>query len=306
MKTIKEQQIVTVQTRIDAPLELVWKLWNTPVDIIMWNTAREDWHSPKAVNDLRVGGRFRIRMEAIDGSQGFDFSGVYDKVVPLEEISYTLDDGRKATVMFYRNNGKSRIVETFEPEKENPVEVQHDGWQAILDNFKRYAEVRSAFSKPPRISHVITPCLWFDHNAEEAVNFYVSVFRNSKILNKTYYSREGYDIHHMKEGTLLTIDFQINGQPFTALNGGPEFKYSEAISFQVLCETQEEIDYYWLRLCEGGEEGQCGWLKDKYGVSWQIAPSILPKLLSNPAKAERVMHELMPMKKLIIDRLKNA
>ncbi len=217
-----------------------------------------------------------------------------------------MDDGRKVSVHFTKLNGRTRIVENFETEKVNPVEKQEEGWQAILNNFKRYAEVKAAFSKPPKITHSITPCLWFDHNAEEAVNFYVSIFRNSKILTRTYYSKEGYDIHHMKEGTILTIDFQINGQRFTALNGGPEFKFSEGISFQVFCDTQEEIDYYWIRLCEGGEEGQCGWLKDKYGLSWQITPSILPKLLLDPVKAERVMHVLMPMKKLYIDKLKNA
>ena len=110
----------------------------------------------------------------------------------------------------------------------------------------------------------------------------------------------------MKEGTVLTIEFEINGQPFTALNGGPEFKFSEGVSFQILCDTQEEIDYYWIRLCEGGEEGQCGWLKDKYGLSWQVTPRILSKLLTDPIKAERVMHAMFPMKKLYIDKLKNA
>lgn len=306
MKTPKEQQIITVQAKIDAPLELVWKLWTTPDDILKWNNASEDWHTPRAVNDLKAGGKFSYRMEAVDGSQGFDFGGIYDKVTTFEEIGYTLGDGRKVTILFSKVTGRSKIIETFEAEKVNPVEKQHDGWQSILDNFKRYAEVKAAFIKPPRITHPIVPCLWFDQNAEEAVNFYVSIFRNSKILKKTYYTKEGYDIHQMKEGTLLTANFQINGQSFTALNGGPVFKFTEGISFQVICDTQEEIDYYWIRLCEGGEESMCGWLKDKYGLSWQIVPSILPKLLSDPAKAERVMKVLMPMKKLYIDKLKNA
>jgi len=306
MKTTKEQQVVTVQTKIDAPLEVVWKLWTSPEDIVKWNNASDDWHTPWAKNDLRSGGKFIYRMEAVDGSQGFDFAGVYDNVVPMQEIRYTIGDGRKVTVLFSKLNAKSRIIETFETEKVNPVEKQEEGWQSILNNFKRYAEVKAAFSKPPRVTHTITPCLWFDHKAEEAVNFYISVFRNSKILRKTYYTQEGYDITHMKEGTILTIEFEINGQPFTALNGGPEFKFSEGVSFQILCDTQEEIDYYWIRLCEGGEEGQCGWLKDKYGLSWQVSPRILSKLLMDPIKAERVMHAMFPMKKLIIDKLKNA
>src|SRR5512135_1177474 len=99
MKTTKEQQIVTVQTKIDAPLEMVWRLWTTPEDIVKWNNASEDWHSPRAINDLRMGGKFNIRMEAVDGSQGFDFSGVYNKVIPMEEIDYTLDDGRKVVIL---------------------------------------------------------------------------------------------------------------------------------------------------------------------------------------------------------------
>ncbi|MDP4223013.1 MAG: VOC family protein [Bacteroidota bacterium] len=157
------------------------------------------------------------------------------------------------------------------------------------------------------MTHQITPCLWFDHQAEEAANFYVSVFKNSRIARKSYYTREGFDIHGMKEGTVLTVDFQINGQPFTALNGGPAFSFNESFSLQVFCDTQQEIDYYWTRLTgDGGQESQCGWLKDRYGVSWQIVPSILPKLISDPSRAERVMKVLMQMKKLDIEKLKQA
>jgi predicted 3-demethylubiquinone-9 3-methyltransferase (glyoxalase superfamily)/uncharacterized protein YndB with AHSA1/START domain len=306
MKTTKEQKIISVLTKIDAPLNLVWKLWTTPEDIVKWNNASEDWHTPRAVNDLRPGGKFNYRMEASNGSEGFDFEGIYDKVILKERIEYTLGDGRKVSIAFSRTNGKTKIIETFEPENENSIEKQHDGWQAILDNFKRYAEVRSVFSRPPRITHEIAPCLWFDNRAGEAAEFYVSVFRNSKIIKKTYYTKEGFEIHGQKEGTVLTVDLQINGQPFTILNGGPQFKFSEAVSFQVFCDTQEEIDYYWSRLTEGGEEGQCGWLKDRYGLSWQIVPSVLPKLLADSSRAERVMKVLMPMKKLDIQKLKSA
>ncbi|MBG0859911.1 MAG: VOC family protein [Bacteroidales bacterium] len=306
MKTTKEQKIVTVQTKVDAPMDLVWKLWNTPGDIVRWSYGSEDWHTTRAENDLRPGGKFRYRMEAKDGSQGFDFEGVYDKVIPMERIDYTMADGRKATIIFSKTNGKVKIMEDFEPEKENPVEMQHDGWQFILNNFKRYAEVKAAFMRPPRITHQITPCLWFDNQAEEAVNFYASVFKNSKIIRKTYFTKEGYEIHGQKEGSVMTVDFQINGQPFTALNGGPVFKFTEAISLQVFCDTQHEIDYYWERLTEGGEESQCCWLKDKYGVSWQIVPSVLPGLLSDPAKADKVLKVLYTMKKPDIEKLKRA
>ena len=149
----------------------------------------------------------------------------------------------------------------------------------------------------------ITPCLWFDNQAEEAANFYTSIFRDSAITAVSRYGKEGFEFHGQAEGTAMTVVFQINGQPFTALNGGPIFKFTEAVSFQVFCDTQEEIDHYWDRLTEGGEESQCGWLKDKYGVSWQIVPSILPSLMTNPTKAGKVTAAFMKMKKFDIAKL---
>ena len=154
----------------------------------------------------------------------------------------------------------------------------------------------------------ITPCLWFDSNAEEAVNFYASVFKKSKIGKISRYGEEGYEIHGKPAGTVLTVKFELNGQTFTALNGGPVFKFNEAISFQVSCKSQKEVDYYWEKLSEGGEKGQCGWLKDKYGVSWQIVPTVLGEMLQGKVtkKSERVMKALLQMKKLDIRKLKQA
>jgi len=156
----------------------------------------------------------------------------------------------------------------------------------------------------------ITPCLWFDSNAEEAVNFYTSIFKNSKIGNISRYGEAGYEIHGKPPGTILTIEFELNGQVFTALNGGPIFKFNEAISFQVSCESQEEVDYYWGKLSEGGDEKaqQCGWLKDKYGLSWQVVPTVLVELLQDkdPKKSEGVMNALLQMKKIDIKGLKQA
>ena len=154
----------------------------------------------------------------------------------------------------------------------------------------------------------ITPCLWFDSNAEEAVNFYTSVFKKSKIGKISRYGEEGYEIHGKPAGTVLTVEFELNGQTFTALNGGPVFKFNEAISFQVSCKSQKEVDYYWEKLSEGGEKGQCGWLKDKYGMSWQIVPTVLGEMLQGKVtkKSERVMKALLQMKKLDIRKLKQA
>jgi uncharacterized protein YndB with AHSA1/START domain len=131
---------ITVQTTVNAPVEKVWKYWNSPEAITKWCTATPEWHTPKAENDLRVGGKFSSRMEAKDGSMGFDFAGVYDEVKTNELISYTIADGRRVTVKFTDNGSDTRVVETFEAEEMNPVEMQRAGWQAILDNFKNYAE----------------------------------------------------------------------------------------------------------------------------------------------------------------------
>jgi predicted 3-demethylubiquinone-9 3-methyltransferase (glyoxalase superfamily) len=152
----------------------------------------------------------------------------------------------------------------------------------------------------------ITPCLWFDDQAEEAASFYVSIFKDSGIRKITRYGKEGFEIHGRPEGSVMTVEFTLNGQVFTALNGGPYFKFNEAISFQVLCDTQDDIDYYWNSLKNEGNEGQCGWLTDKYGLSWQVIPSILPQLLENPAKAPKVTEAYLKMKKMDIETLVNA
>jgi predicted 3-demethylubiquinone-9 3-methyltransferase (glyoxalase superfamily) len=156
----------------------------------------------------------------------------------------------------------------------------------------------------------ITPCLWFDDKAEEAAKFYASIFKNSRIGDVTRYGKEGYEIHGREAGSVLTIDFEIEGQKFVALNGGPIFKFNEAISFQVHCETQKQVDYYWEKLSKGGDEQaqQCGWLKDKYGVSWQIVPNVLGKMLQakDAKKSERVMKALLKMRKLDIMILRQA
>ena len=156
----------------------------------------------------------------------------------------------------------------------------------------------------------ITPCLWFDDQAEEAVEFYTAIFRNSKIGNLTRYGEAGREIHGKPAGTVMTVAFELDGQAFTALNGGPIFKFNEAISFQVNCDMQEEVDYYWEKLSRGGDEKaqQCGWLRDKYGVSWQVVPKVLPEMLTDAdaEKSARVMKAMLRMKKIEIDALKRA
>ncbi|MGH9335448.1 MAG: VOC family protein [Vicinamibacteria bacterium] len=150
----------------------------------------------------------------------------------------------------------------------------------------------------------ITPFLWFDGKAEEAANFYTSIFKNSKIVSTARYGEAGPG----PKGSVMTVVFQLEGQEFIALNGGPHFQFTEAISFSVDCKTQEEVDEFWSRLTEGGEEGQCGWLKDRYGLSWQVNPKILGEMLSDPdpGKSKRVMEAMLKMKKIDIKALKQA
>ncbi|HJT05124.1 MAG TPA: VOC family protein [Pseudonocardiaceae bacterium] len=151
---------------------------------------------------------------------------------------------------------------------------------------------------------MVTPCLWFDTQGEDAAKFYTTVFRNSRILDVARYGAAG----PRPEGSVMTVTFELDGQRFVALNGGPEFTFNEAISFQVSCQTQEEVDYFWSRLSEGGQEGPCGWLKDRYGVSWQIVPIALTELLSDPdpGRSQAVMKAMLGMHKIDIDALQRA
>lgn len=156
----------------------------------------------------------------------------------------------------------------------------------------------------------ITPCLWFDDQAEEAVGFYTAIFKNSKIGTIARYGEAGHEIHGKPAGSVMTVAFELDGQTFTALNGGPDFKFNEAISLQINCETQEEVDYYWEKLTEGGDEKaqQCGWLKDRYGVSWQVVPKALIEMLTAPdyEKSQKAMEALLQMKKIDIEKLRRT
>ena len=155
----------------------------------------------------------------------------------------------------------------------------------------------------------ITPFLWFDGQAEDAVNFYTSLFKNSKIARIFRYTEEAAEKTGLAVGSVLTIEFEIEGQKFVALNGGPLFKFNESVSFVINCETQEEVDFFWEKLtADGGEESQCGWLKDKFGLSWQVTPTVLIDMLhdKDPEKAERVMNAMLQMQKIEISKLKAA
>ena len=156
----------------------------------------------------------------------------------------------------------------------------------------------------------ITPCLWFDDQAEGGAKFYTAIFKNSRIGRITCYGEAGHEIHGRAPGTVMTVEFELDGHTFVALNGGPIFKFNEAISLQITCKTQEEVDYYWEKLTAGGDEKaqQCGWLKDRFGVSWQVVPSELAEILNGPDhdKSQRAMAAMLQMKKLDIEALRRA
>ena len=158
--------------------------------------------------------------------------------------------------------------------------------------------------------HPIVPCLWFDDQAEEAARHYIGVFPNSRITKVLHYNGAGEEIHGQPAGKVMTVSFELDGQPFTALNGGPVFRFNEAVSFQVLCETQEELDHYWEKLSEGGDPAaqQCGWLKDRFGVSWQVTPRILLDMLADPdpERSRRSMEVMLKMKKFDIAALERV
>jgi predicted 3-demethylubiquinone-9 3-methyltransferase (glyoxalase superfamily) len=160
----------------------------------------------------------------------------------------------------------------------------------------------------PIAEQKITPCLWFDSEAEDAAKFYCSVFKDAKINSVSRYGKEGFEIHGRPAGSVMAVEFEIEGQKFVGLNGGPHFKFDEAVSFQIHCKTQDEVDYFWSKLTEGGKEGPCGWFKDKFGLSWQVVPDVLPKMLmdADQQKSQRVMKAFLQMKKFDIAALERA
>ena len=259
---------ITVETTISAPIEKVWNFWTEPKHIMQWNSASDDWHTPKATNDLRVGGAFKARMEAKDGSSGFDFSGEYIAVDKHALIEYVMSDGRKVRLSFVPQGNKTNVSETFDPEGTNSLELQRAGWQAILDNFKKYVE---SSVKPMQ---KITPHLWFDKEAKEATKFYVSLFKNSKVKNVS-------TITDTPSGDCDIVTFDLAGQEFMAISAGPYFKFNPAISLFVVFDNEEEIDAIWNKLIDGGKvlmpyntypwAQKYGWLEDKYGLSWQLS-----------------------------------
>ena len=279
---------ITVETAVAAPIEQVWRAYTTPADILKWNAASADWHTTNATVDLREGGTFSSRMEAQDGSMGFDFAGTYTKILPLERIEYAFGD-RRAEVEFSPSINGVIVRVRFDSEPTHSIEQQRGGWQAILDNFKKHVEERVVAKN--------TICLWFDKDAESAARFYAATFPESSV---GAIHRAPSDYPAGKAGDVLTVDFTVAGVHCLGINGGPMFTHNEAFSFQIATETQEETDHLWDAIVgNGGQESSCGWCKDKWGINWQITPRVLTEAIAaGGAESKRAFDAMMGMTKI--------
>jgi predicted 3-demethylubiquinone-9 3-methyltransferase (glyoxalase superfamily)/uncharacterized protein YndB with AHSA1/START domain len=291
---------ITIEAMVKGPLPLVWNCFTQPEHITKWNFASDDWHCPKASNDLNVGGKYSARMEAKDGSFGFEFSAIYNEVDQQSRLAYTMEDGRSVVTSFEEMGDTIKVTTVFDAEKTNSEEMQKSGWQAILSNFKKYTE--SIIMVPAKN----TVCLWFNGDAEEAAQFYAKTFPDSYVQGV---HRAPSDNPSGKKGDVLTVEFTLMGIPCVGLNGGSMFKHSEAFSFQISTADQAETDRFWNAIVgNGGQESQCGWCKDKWGLSWQITPAVLIKGVTHkdPAVAKRVFESMMQMKKIDVARIEAA
>ncbi len=287
---------ITVATTVAAPIDRIWRAYTTPVDIMKWNAATADWHTTKATVDLREGGAFSSRMEAKDGSMGFDFAGTYTKIVPHQRIEYAFGD-RRAEVEFTRGAKGVTVRVTFDSEPTHSIEQQRGGWQAILDNFRKHVEARVVAKN--------TICLWFDKDAEAAARFYAATFPDSSVGP---IHRAPSDYPSGKAGDVLTVEFTVAGVHCLGINGGPMFKHNEAFSFQIATESQEETDRLWNAIVgNGGQESACGWCKDKWGINWQITPRVLTEAIAaGGAEAKRAFDAMMGMKKIDVATIEAA
>jgi predicted 3-demethylubiquinone-9 3-methyltransferase (glyoxalase superfamily)/uncharacterized protein YndB with AHSA1/START domain len=316
-----EKEDIVITRILDAPVELVWRAWTQPEHVMRW-WGPKYYTSPFCKIDFREGGKYIFTMRAPENQGGQDSytSGVYLKIVPMERLEFTqgLSDENGDRIdpaqigMPPDFPQEIRTVVTFKRIREDMTEltITEYGWTPgqmyvySLAGMQQSIDKLAESLKKGSIIKKITPFLWFDDQAEEAMNFYISIFKNSRILRIT---RFGDEVPGPK-GKVMTATFVLDGQELMALNGGPEFKFNEAVSFFVNCETQEEVDELWEKLSEGGEKGECGWLKDKYGLSWQIVPTILGEMLNDPDpfKAKRATEAMLKMSKLDIAGLKQA
>ena len=286
---------IAVETIVAAPIKDVWRAYTNPADIKQWNAASDDWHTAAASVDLRVGGVFSSRMEAKDGSMGFDFAGTYTEIIEHQRIGYSFG-GLTAQVEFSVGKMDVNLRVTFDAEDTHPIEMQRGGWQAILNNFARHVERKAKKN---------TVCVWFNDDAEAAANFYATTFPNSSV-DAVHLAPSDYP--GGKAGQVLTVAFTVCGVPCIGLNGGDVFKHCAAFSFQIATDDQAETDLYWNAIVgNGGQESACGWCKDKWGLSWQITPRVLTNAMATGGDvAKRAFAVMMEMRKIDVAKIESA
>lgn len=270
---------ISVITQVKRPIDKTWLLFTDPVHVMGWNFASPDWWCPSAVSALEPGGAFNYRMESRDGKTGFDFCGKFETIEPGKRLVMRLADGRRVEVLFTKTHDGTEIIERFDPDASTPLDLQKKGWHAILDQFKTYANR----------CNVIIPNLWFDNEAEEAAQFYTSIFPNSKITRTTCYPAEMEEVSGKPADSVLTVEFSLNGSEFISLNGGDQFKINPSISFIVNCAMESELVRLWEKLSENAKvirklgnyiiADQLGWLIDRFGVSWVLVHSNNPEFI---------------------------
>ncbi len=300
---------ISIVRVVDASPGKVFKAWIDPDHLAHWWGPR-DFSTPHVEVDPRPGGAFRT---CIRSPRGDDYraSGTVKEIDAPRRLVFThgweneREAERVVTVEFSTTDGKTRVdfhIAGFDSDASRDGEIE--GWTGCLERLVRYmaGEKRPSATAKGHPMQKITPFLWFDDNAEDAANFYTSIFVSSTIESVMRYGDAGPG----PKGSVMSVTFRLEGQTFIALNGGPQFTFSPAISLFVSCATQEEVDALWEKLSEGGEKEDCGWLRDKYGVSWQIVPAILGDLLSDPKTSPNVIRAMLKMKKLDIGVLKKA
>ncbi len=318
------QRPFVISRTFSAPRELIWEAWTERQRLMRW-FGPKGFTMSAASMDFRPGGMFHYCLLAPDGRSMWG-KFLYREIVVPERITMVncFSDENGGTTRHPKSptwplemlsicslveqGGDTTVTIQWAPlnptaEERRTFDAAHEdmkrGWSGTFDQLADYlARGHDAGT------HKITPFLWFDNQAAEAAEFYVSIFKNSKIVSVNRYGEAGPG----PKGSVMTVVFDLDGQRFIALNGGPHFKFTEAISFSVDCKTQEEVDEFWEKLGKGGQPGQCGWLKDKYGLPWQIVPTILSELLGDPdpAKAQRVTEAMLKMRKINIRTLQEA
>lgn len=296
---------IHIETMINAPRDLIYQAYVDPKAIPhWWGPAR--LRTVVEEMDVKVGGKWKYLQYEPDGTE-YVFHGEYKEVDRPNKITWTFNfgmwEGRESTetVEFVEvEPRKTKIINTvvYQSKEDRDGMLQSGMESGMSESLDRLEVLVWEYAKKQKIK----ACLWFDGEAEEAVNFYTTIFEKAEILSIQRYGKGS----PFSEGTAMTIQFRLQGQDFMALNGGSQHKFTPAISMYVNCKDQKEVDHLWDNLTEGGEESMCGWLVDKYGVSWQIVPTGLGNLLSNPEKAGKVMEALMPMKKIDLDILQQA